>query len=83
MNKELEDQLSGYFHETKEEIPEQTISMLFPQFNGLNDRLLTTIGIKVRNYNIYHLDVQIDIGSMRYCATFVDILEYYWKNINI
>jgi hypothetical protein len=30
MSKELEDQLSGYFHETKEEIPEQKCPCFFP-----------------------------------------------------
>jgi hypothetical protein len=57
--------------------------MFFPQFNGLDDRLVTTIGIKVPNYNLYHLDVQIDTGAMSSCVRFATIPEYYWKKINI
>lgn len=59
------------------------MSMLFSQFNGLDDRLVTAIGIKVPNYNLYHLDVQIDIGAMSSCARFAAIPEYYWQKIHI
>jgi hypothetical protein len=53
------------------------------QMNGLDDRLVISVDIKVQGYLKYTLDAQLDTGGMNSCAKYGAIPSYYWKPINI
>jgi hypothetical protein len=51
--------------------------------NGLDDRLIISVDIKVSGYIRYSLDAQVDTGAMNSCAKQGAIPEYYWQPVNI
>ena len=53
------------------------------QVNGLDDRLVIPVNIKVQGYLQYTLDAQLDTGAMNSYAKHGAIPSYYWQPIDI
>lgn len=53
------------------------------QINGLEDRLVISVDIKVAGYLTYTLDAQLDTGAINSCAKHGAIPSYYWQPIDI
>jgi len=51
--------------------------------NGLDDRLVIPVNIKVQGYLQYTLDAQLDTGAMNSYAKHGAIPSYYWQPIDI
>jgi hypothetical protein len=66
-----------------DEEPSTFGSPVHKMIQGLDDRLVITIGIKPNGYLRYDLDAQVDTGAMNSCAKYGAIPSYYWQNVDL